>query len=439
MAPPDPHRPQREWTPGTFRRTLVVSGVLTLVALVAMAVVMTSGLARADVLLERLRRSQDQLAQVTAIQSDVNRLRADVVTGRPGVAARVAGVDAALGAYLHSVAEESRGLGERAAAELADASTLARMFAGLRTPLLAGTPAPDAAERDFEALTDRVVARERAEAGAASLAMSDLRRTITVLAVAIPTLIALFGAAGAWLMQAANRDLEHQVRARTAEIAEVDANRRLFFARVGHELRTPATVIRGEAEVALRDPAASAGRLRESLGVVAANSQVLQRRLEDMLALAAAEDGRISIRREPVDLAEVARQAAALAEPYVRANGLRLAAWLQQAILALVDNAAKFADPREPIRLTLSRQPAAARITVADSGPGVEAADLPHIFDAWRQTAAGRARGGSGLGLSVARWVVEQHGGEIRALSPPGRGLTVEIDLPLPAEAAVRA
>ncbi|WP_293676185.1 sensor histidine kinase KdpD [uncultured Phenylobacterium sp.] len=463
MAALDPHRPASGGAPSAFRRTLAATGLLALAALVAMAVVMTSGLARADALLERLRSSQDQLAQVTRIQSDVNRMRADVATGRPGVAARVVDVEKALDAYRRSVAQEILGPEERSqthAGEIADAGALARMFTTLREPFLAGTAPPEVAESAFEALTDRVVVRERAEAGAASLAMSDLRRTITVLAVAIPTFIALLGAAGAWLMYAANRDLEHQVGARTSEIeagraalAEVDANRRLFFARIGHELRTPATVIRGEAEVVLRDPAADVERLRASLGIVAANSQVLQRRLEDMLALARAEDGRIAIRREPVDLAEVAHRAAALAEPYVRANGLQLvtdvdsvatsrldgdASWLQQAILALVDNAAKFADPGEPIRLTLSHQATAARITVADSGPGVEPCDLANIFDPWRQTAAGRARGGSGLGLSVARWVVEQHGGDIRAQSSPGRGLTVVIDLPLLAEVAAR-
>src|SRR5690606_38683704 len=162
-----------------------------------------------------------------------------------------------------------------------------------------------------------------------------------------------------------NEDLEAQVAQRTAEIeasnerlAEIDRTRREFFSRVSHELRTPATVIRGEAEVALRDPHAPADHLREALEHVAANSAFLQRRLDDLLALARAEDGRVTLRREPVRLDRLLNEVVALAEPYTRSSGLTLIgdgldrpdlviegdeSWLQQALLVLVDNAAKFA------------------------------------------------------------------------------------------------
>jgi signal transduction histidine kinase len=80
----------------------------------------------------------------------------------------------------------------------------------------------------------------------------------------------------------------------------------------------------------------------------------------------------------------------------------------------------------------LSAGPSFARVAVEDGGPGVAAADLPHLFERYYQ-GAGPARGGSGLGLSVARWVVEQHGGAIAALSEAGRGLVVEFRLPLAA------
>jgi signal transduction histidine kinase len=251
----------------------------------------------------------------------------------------------------------------------------------------------------------------------------------------------------------ANRGLEAQVSERTREIeagrqklAEVDNTRRLFYSRIGHELRTPVTVMRGEAEIALRDADASAARLREALEHVAANGSFLQRRLEDMLALARAEDGRIALLKEPVDLGDVVRRTAALAEPYVRSSGARMetdiadrkgaiilgdASWLQQGLLALVDNAAKFSGGQGAIRLSFAIDGATAHLAVTDGGPGVAEADLPYLFDSYYQTAAGRARGGAGLGLSVARWVVEQHGGAIAASSAPEKGLTVSIALPV--------
>ena len=361
----------------------------------------------------------------------------------------------------------------------------------------------------FDSLAHEIVAGERQEAAQAMAAMRRLRLRLTWLGFGILVLGGLGGAGAAWLMldgvvrplrllegaaeragrgetpspvevrgfaefeqfarafnrmdaqiaaqrQAlsdANAGLEAQVQARTGEIeasrrklAEVDQTRRLFFSKLSHELRTPATVIRGEAEVALRDAAAPAPRLREALEHVAANGAFLQRRLEDMLALARAEDGRVALQRGPVDLAALARAVVLLAEPYVRSSGMVLeaqvpegpgpsiegdASWLQQALLALIDNAAKFAVGGQVIRLDLAAAEGYASIVVEDDGPGVAAADLPSIFESYYQAQPGGVRAGSGLGLSIARWVVEQHGGQIAAESPPEHGLVIRIRLPI--------
>lgn len=360
----------------------------------------------------------------------------------------------------------------------------------------------------FAALAHQIVAGERREVADVTAAMQALRARFTWLGFGVLLLVGLGCAVGAWLMargvvrplrlleaaaeragrgespspvqvrgfsefvefarafdrmdgqiaaqrralSEANLGLEVQVEARTREIeasraklAEVDQTRRLFVSKLSHELRTPVTVIRGEAEVALRDAAAPAARLREALEHVAANGGFLHRRLEDLLALARAEDGRVALQREPVDLAELARTMVALAEPYVRSSGMVLeaaipdgpgpviegdASWLQQALLALIDNAAKFAAGGEAIRLSLALGDGMARIAVADDGPGVPAEDLPLIFESYYQAQPG-GRGGSGLGLSIARWVAEQHGGQIAAQAPPGQGLTIEMTLPV--------
>lgn len=255
-------------------------------------------------------------------------------------------------------------------------------------------------------------------------------------------------------------DLEAQVAARTAELeasnarlAEIDRTRRLFFSKVSHELRTPATVIRSEAEVALRRADAPAADLRESLEHVAANSAFLQRRLEDLLALARAEDGRITLKREPIRLDRLLSEVVVLAEPYTRSSGMALieegvdrpdlvvvgdASWLQQALLALVDNAAKFATGSPALRLSLDAEDGAATIRVADGGPGVDPDALPFLFDSFYQapfsSETGRAHpGGAGLGLSVMRWVVEQHGGAVSARNVEGQGLLIELRLPVAA------
>ena len=251
----------------------------------------------------------------------------------------------------------------------------------------------------------------------------------------------------------ANAGLEAQVLQRTREIeesrrrlAETDQARRLLFSKLSHELRTPATIIRGEAEVALREPRPQVRRLREALGHIAANGAFLQRRLEDMLALARAEDGRLSLRLQPLDLKELALQVAGLAEPYVRSSGMTLAceapegpgpriqgdaSWLEQALLALIDNAAKFAVGGGAIRLRLTASNGLAEVEVEDDGPGVADAELGKIFESYYQADPGGPRAGSGLGLSVARWVAEKHGGSIAAASPAGGGLAIRIRLPV--------
>jgi signal transduction histidine kinase len=370
------------------------------------------------------------------------------------------------------------------------------------------TPQVELKRRRFYALAGRVAAGERAEAAQAAAAMRDLRDAVTGLGAGIAVLVGLTGAVCAWIMvgsmirplralEAAteragrggraapvdvrgfsefrrlgqafnrmdeqiaaqrlalsdvNRGLEGQIVERTAEIeasrarlAEVDRTRRLFFSRVSHELRTPVTVIRGEAEVALRDPAAPARRLRASLEHVVANGQFLQRRLDDLLAVARAEDGRVTLAREPVDLGAIVRQAVAVAEPFARSSGIGMKAvlpngpgpatlgdpsWLQQALLALIDNAVKFAPDSREIEVALRVEGDSARIAVADGGAGVDPAELTALFESYYQVPGRPTNGGSGLGLSVARWVAEQHGGSITAENRFEQGLVIEIRLP---------
>lgn len=247
------------------------------------------------------------------------------------------------------------------------------------------------------------------------------------------------------------QSVESRVQSRTAELetlyrqlSETDARRRLFLSKVSHELRTPVTVMRGEAEVALR-LGGDAAMLRESLHHVLDSSLFLQRRLDDLLLLARAEDGALPLRHDPVDLAMVAQQAGRTVTAFANASGIRLeldrldeampvhgdADRLHQALVALIDNGIKFSPAGGTIRLIGRRSPGYVGILVADEGPGVHDRDLQRIFDPYVQGDAGRALGGTGLGLSLARWIAQAHDGMIAADNDRyGEGLCVSLMLP---------
>ncbi|MBI1361862.1 MAG: HAMP domain-containing protein [Alphaproteobacteria bacterium] len=503
-----------------FWQALAGAGVLMVLALSAMALSLALSLGGAGRLLDRLSRSQNQLAMVTRIEADVSRLRTDVATGATGQPQAASEIVRQLADYRQSIVAEAaatgQGVGKGQTEELANAERLARLFEALRGDMLAADANEDggkarvrAAQGRFDDLAGQIIARERLETANAIDAMRQLRGTMTVLGVAIPLLVAVFCAAGAGVMLASmlrplrvledaarragqgerisplqvdgfaefqelalafnrmddqiraqrralsdvNRGLEAEVAERTRDIeagrrklAEIDRTRRLFYSQIGHELRTPVTVIRGEAEIALRDGTASPEMLREALEHVVANGGFLQRRLEDMLALARSEDGKLVLSTERFDLQDLLRETTRLAEPYLRSSGAKLvsslssgggpiivgdASWMKQGLLALVDNAAKFSGQAGEVRLSFRVGETTASIAVSDSGPGVDEADLPFLFESYYQTSVGRARGGSGLGLAVARWVAEQHGGVISAESNSGEGLTVRIELPV--------
>jgi signal transduction histidine kinase len=106
---------------------------------------------------------------------------------------------------------------------------------------------------------------------------------------------------------------------------------------------------------------------------------------------------------------------------------------LRQLLLALLDNAVKYTPAGGRIGVALVRHSTNTRLTVSDDGVGIPTADLPHVFDRFYRADPARSRdpGGTGLGLPIARWIVEQHGGDISVTSDPGEGTQVRIHLPI--------
>lgn len=254
------------------------------------------------------------------------------------------------------------------------------------------------------------------------------------------------------LLRRSNESLEETVRERTKDLEattlklrEIDENRRLFFSKTSHELRTPVTVLLGEAEVALRNKTADAEFYRDALVHILASGSFLRRRLEDLISLGRSEDGRVTLERQTVDLSQCVRETVAAAEAYANSNEVALEgdigaeqllvngdpSWIKQAILAVIDNAVKFSPAGCEVNINLRSENGFGVIDIADAGPGVEESALGNLFDPYFQASGGKKRGGSGLGLTVARWIVEQHRGKISArnIEPTGLGVRLEFEL----------
>jgi signal transduction histidine kinase len=216
-----------------------------------------------------------------------------------------------------------------------------------------------------------------------------------------------------------------------------------FVANASHELRTPVTLMRASAEVALRGlPAPDVDR-RELLEDILHECDHMSRLVEDLLLLSRLDAGRLKLERSAVPLAElladVQRQTGRLAGE----KGVRLSAsspsgiaWgdptrLRQVLLILLDNALRHTPPGGSITVEAQPQGRHIQIAVADTGTGIAREHLPHVFERFYRadTARGGDGGSSGLGLAIAKGLVEAQGGQIRLGSQPGRGTRVVVTL----------
>jgi signal transduction histidine kinase len=169
--------------------------------------------------------------------------------------------------------------------------------------------------------------------------------------------------------------------------------------------------------------------------------------VENLLLLARADSGQADLRRVPVDLARIVEEACVQSKPLAQAHGLSVtvsisdrpmdlkgdAQALRRLLLILIDNAVKFTPEGGKIEVKLKAEKTAAVVTVHDTGCGIPAAELPLIFDRFYRVDKARARdrGGAGLGLAIARWIVSVHGGGVTAESRPGEGATFRVTFPL--------
>ncbi len=237
-------------------------------------------------------------------------------------------------------------------------------------------------------------------------------------------------------------------RERAARAAAEGANRMKdeFLAIVSHELRTPLNAILGWAEL-LSSGALAPERVTHGLETIARNARMQARLVEDLLDVSRIIAGKLAITRAPTDLAAIVRRAVETVAPQASAKSVALetivepgahplvgdAARLQQVVWNLLSNAVKFSPEGMHVTVMLAADGDAEVLTVSDRGSGIETAFLPYVFDRFRQAdePGTRQSGGLGLGLAIARRIVELHGGEIRAMSPgQGQGATFTVRLP---------
>jgi len=217
---------------------------------------------------------------------------------------------------------------------------------------------------------------------------------------------------------------------------------REFAADASHELRTPLTVIRSSVEHLRRHASEPVAQVGEALEDIDAEVSHLTSMVDDLLLLARSDSGAITLDRVPLQLDDVATEAAAALSKPAADRGVTVVvdpepvelvgdpARLRQLAAILIDNAIRHSPAGSEVRVTVRAFEDEAQLSVADRGPGIRPDDLPHVFDRfWR--AAGAPAGGTGLGLAIAKWIAERHAGSITAANGEGGGALFVVRLPI--------
>ena len=228
-----------------------------------------------------------------------------------------------------------------------------------------------------------------------------------------------------------------------AQLETVEVTRRRLLADLAHEMRTPLATVEAHLEAVedgVRDLDAT------TLGVIRSSTGRLRRLAEDISAVSRAEEGKLPIHRRSVDAATIARTALGAARDRYAAKGVTLRETLDQCpvwadpdrigqvLTNLLDNALRHTPAGGTVHLGCHAVDDRVEYTVADSGDGIAAEHLTHVFDRFYRadTARNRGQGGSGIGLSIARALIEAHDGRVTADSAgPGHGSTFTVRVPV--------
>jgi signal transduction histidine kinase len=216
-------------------------------------------------------------------------------------------------------------------------------------------------------------------------------------------------------------------------LQSTDQQRRNMLADISHELRTPLTVIQGNVEGMLDGLYPADGRMLRS---ILEETQLLSRLVDDLRTLSLAEAGVLQLRREPFDMAALIRDTVEGFRSRAETAEIRLEAQLEpvpameldparmrEVLSNLISNALHFSPAGGTVHIGFKD----STVSVKDDGPGIPVEDIPHVFERFFRS---RDSGGMGLGLSIAKYLVEAHGGQILLESQPGQGTRISFTLP---------
>ena len=305
--------------------------------------------------------------------------------------------------------------------------------------------------------------------------VADLAVLRRVLYLALPLLIALAGVGGYWLAsrnlaplagmaeqarRITHSNLETRLDAGTAAeelvalstsfnelLSRLDQSfdhMRRFVADASHELRTPISIIRGEADVALTHDRSSA-EYQQTLATILDESRRLSRLVDDLLNLARADAGRVKLQVEEFYLNDVVAECCRSASTLASARHITLQCQcredvafhgdeelIRRMVMNLIDNAIRYTPEGGNVTAALEANDAGLRIRIADTGVGIAPEAAPHVFERFYRSDKARSRsdGGFGLGLAIVKWIAEVHNGAVELESTPGVGSTFTVTLP---------
>lgn len=241
------------------------------------------------------------------------------------------------------------------------------------------------------------------------------------------------------------RELYAQQAAATVALERAAEVKNDFIADISHELRTPLTVLRANAEIATMVSEEKARN--ESLGEIVGETERISRLVDDLMFLARSDTATLPIEKERISITPFLAEVAERSRKLVGERGIEFVhdvsvegeiivdpGRIEQTILILVDNAAKFSPPDAPVTMTaaIEKQEKELCVEVADTGPGIDAQEIPLIFERFYKVAGKRGRReGTGLGLAIASTIANLHGGRLEVQSAPGEGTTMQLFVPL--------
>lgn len=216
-----------------------------------------------------------------------------------------------------------------------------------------------------------------------------------------------------------------------------------FMADASHELRTPVAIVRGETEVALSKPSRSEMEYRESLAIAHGESVRLTRIVEDLFLLSRADTGQLALSKSAFYLDELVQECVYTLRTLAASRQMSIICevdgemlfrgdenLIRRMIINLLDNAIKYSSTEGKVRVECRHRQNGYCIVVTDSGGGIPADSQPHVFERFYRADVHRGKSGAGLGLPIARWIAQAHGGQIDLVRSDSSGSLFKIRLP---------